>query len=74
MISSSRCAAWVRTATGEVAASLQNYVLVSQDEAKVEVFRRPERGRWDHGVARAGETLVIGGRTIRVDDVYRRAG
>ncbi|HEX3763869.1 MAG TPA: Uma2 family endonuclease [Kofleriaceae bacterium] len=54
--------------------SLQNYVLVSQDEAKIEVFRRPERGRWEHAVARAGETLVIAGRTIRVDDVYRRAG
>lgn len=54
--------------------SLQNYVLISQDEAKIEVFRRPERGRWDHGVTRAGETLVIAGRTIRVDDVYRRAG
>jgi Uma2 family endonuclease len=54
--------------------SLQNYVLVSQDEAKIEVFCRPERGRWEHGVARAGETLVIAGRTIRVDDVYRRAG
>jgi len=54
--------------------SLQDYVLVSQDEAKIEVFRRPERGRWEHGVARAGETLAIAGRTIRVDDVYRRAG
>lgn len=54
--------------------SLQSYVLVAQDEAKIEVFRRPERGRWDHAVARAGETLVIAGGTIRVDDVYRRAG
>ena len=54
--------------------SLQNYVLVSEDEAKIEVFRRPARGRWEHGVARAGEKLVIAGRMIRVEDVYRRAG
>lgn len=53
--------------------SLQEYVLVSQEEPKIEVFRRPERGRWEHVIARAGETLVISGRALRVDDVYRRA-
>jgi len=54
--------------------SLQEYVLVSQDTAKIEVFRRPERGHWEREEARAGETITIVGYSISVDDVYRRAG
>lgn len=53
--------------------SLQEYVLVSQDEPKVEVFRRPERGHWQHTVSRAGETIEIAGHAISVDAIYRRA-
>lgn len=53
--------------------SLQEYVLVSQTEPKIEVFRRPEHGRWVHVVARAGARLEIAGRELSVDDVYRRA-
>jgi Uma2 family endonuclease len=53
--------------------SLREYVLVSQDVPKIEVFRRPERGHWHHAVARAGESIEIAGRTVNVDDVYRRA-
>jgi Uma2 family endonuclease len=53
--------------------SLQEYVLVAQDEPRIEVFRRPERGHWEHVTVRAGGSVVIAGRTLRVDDVYRRA-
>jgi hypothetical protein len=48
-------------------------VLVSQDTPRIEVFRRPERGHWIRQEARAGGTVEIAGRTIRVDDIYRRA-
>lgn len=54
--------------------SLREYVLVAQDTPRIEVFRRPERGHWQHVVARAGEVIEIGGRSISVDAVYRRAG
>jgi Uma2 family endonuclease len=53
--------------------SLKEYVLVSQDVPKIEVFRRPERGHWLREEARAGATLEILGQGIAVDDVYRRA-
>lgn len=54
--------------------SLKEYVLVSQDEPEIEVFRRPDgAGHWEHTVSRAGERITIGGREIAVDDVYRRA-
>jgi len=54
-------------------ASLQEYVLVAQSAAKVEVFRRPERGHWIRDEAGAGESIVIHGKSIAVDDIYRRA-
>jgi Uma2 family endonuclease len=54
--------------------SLEEYVLVSQDEVAIEVFRRPSSGkpgeRWTCEVARAGETVMIHGCTIEVDAVY----
>ncbi len=50
--------------------SLREYVLVSQDTPRIEVFRRPERGHWIRQEARAGGTIA--GRTIHVDDIYRR--
>lgn len=53
--------------------SLQEYVLVSQDASKLEVFRRPEPGHWQHSVCRAGETIEIAGHAISVDAIYRRA-
>jgi len=51
--------------------SLREYVLVSQNEPCIEVYRRPKRGHWIHQLARAGETLELHGRPIQVDDVYR---
>lgn len=53
--------------------SLQEYVLVHQSEARIEVFRRPERGHWLREEARGGESVVVHGATLAVDDVYRRA-
>jgi Uma2 family endonuclease len=52
-------------------ASLREYVLVSQGEQRVEVFRRPKRrGRWEHELARAGETITLGGEEVAVDEIY----
>jgi Uma2 family endonuclease len=58
--------------------SLQDYVLVSQDEVAIEVFRRPvsrssraELGeRWDCETGRAGGVVTIHGCAIEVDAVY----
>jgi Uma2 family endonuclease len=54
--------------------SLQEFVLVSQDDAAIEVFRRPEssrsRDRWECETARAGDTVTIHGCTIEVNAVY----
>lgn len=54
--------------------ALKEYVLVSQDRPKIEVFRRPTRGHWLRDEAHAGEAITILEKTILVDDVYRRAG
>ncbi|CAN5923523.1 Uma2 family endonuclease [soil metagenome] len=53
--------------------SLKEYVLVSQDSPKIEVFRRPDRGHWSHEEAAAGELIQILGRAIVVDDIFRKA-
>lgn len=52
--------------------SLREYVLVSQDTPRIEVFRRRERGHWVHDEARARQSISIGERAILVDEVYRR--
>lgn len=49
-------------------ASLREYVLVSQDEARIEVFRRADD--WLGVVARGGESVCILGADVSVDDVY----
>jgi Uma2 family endonuclease len=53
--------------------SLKEYVLVSQEAPKVEVYRRPERGHWLRDEARAGQTIRILECLIAIDDLYRRA-
>jgi Uma2 family endonuclease len=50
--------------------SLEEYVLVSQDEPRIEVRRRNGRN-WISNVGRAGETITIHGAAISVDVVYR---
>ena len=53
-------------------ASVQEYVLVSQELRRIEVFRRPadERGSWTCEEGREGETVVVHGAPISVDAVY----
>jgi Uma2 family endonuclease len=53
-------------------ASLQEYVLVSQRERRIEVFRRTAGGRWELGEATAGGRVVLEsiGVELAVDDVY----
>ena len=67
--------------------SLQEYVLVSQDEVMIEVFRRPASGAagrasspasgnhgWECQRAPAGGTVTIHGRTVEVDALYGTRG
>jgi Uma2 family endonuclease len=53
-------------------ATLQEYVLVSQDTRRIEVFRRPAdaQGAWSCEEAREGDTVDVHGVTIVVDAVY----
>ena len=50
-------------------ASLREYVLIAQDERRIEVFRRVQDWRGD--VATAGEAVRIHGAIVEVDRVYR---
>lgn len=51
--------------------SLTEYVLVSQAERRIEVFRRPAgRGHWAQVIARAGDTVTLCGQLVRVDEIY----
>lgn len=50
--------------------SLEEYVLVSQDEPRIEVRRRAGR-TWTTHVGRAGEMVTIHGAAIAVDAIYR---
>jgi Uma2 family endonuclease len=52
--------------------SVREYVLVSQDAARIEVFRRAEGGRWIFVEAGAGETLTLEsvGCTLVIDELF----
>ena len=51
--------------------SLKEYVLISQVERHVEVFRRPEgRGDWHREVARGGGSFTLHGESFLVDELY----
>jgi Uma2 family endonuclease len=53
-------------------ASLKDYVLVSQREPRIEVFRRPTgRGHWERAASGAGETIAVAGAVLAVDEIYR---
>jgi len=47
--------------------SLREYVLVSQVEPLVEVYRRAESGRWELLEARAGDAVELGSLGVRID-------
>lgn len=49
--------------------SLEEYVLVSQDQRRIEVRRRAGRS-WSFEVKHAGETIRIHGQDLAVDAVY----
>lgn len=49
--------------------SLEEYVLIAQDERRIEVRRREGRN-WRTEVKGPGETITIHGLTIAVDDIY----
>ena len=53
-------------------ASLKEYVLLSQHEPRVELFRRNEAGRWELYEAVAGQEIELSsvGCTLAVDELY----
>lgn len=53
--------------------SLREYLLVSQREPRLEVFRRGEGGRWELYEAGPGESLTLAsvGVIVETDEVYR---
>lgn len=53
--------------------SLQEYVMVSQHDPRIEVHRRNEAGRWELYEAGAGESVELAsiGCRLNVDDIYR---
>lgn len=52
--------------------SLEEYVLVSQDEPCIEARRRSGR-TWISNIGRSGETITIHGAAISVDSIYSSA-
>jgi len=52
-------------------ASLQEYVLISQDQRRIEVFRRADE--WAGSVGVGGESVRVHGKTVAVDDIYGTA-
>jgi Uma2 family endonuclease len=56
--------------------SLKEYVLVSQDRRRVEVFARSAGGAWDHHVYQSGESFQLPSVNVllAVDELYRAAG
>jgi len=52
--------------------SLAEYVLISQNSRRIEVFRRPKgRGHWHREIAVEGEALMLHGEELSVDELYR---
>jgi Uma2 family endonuclease len=52
--------------------SLANYVLISQEEQRLEVFSRNEDGSWTLRETRSGAANLLAiGCAVPVDDVYR---
>lgn len=47
--------------------SLREYVLVSQVEPLVEVYRRAESGRWELLEARGGDEVELGSLGVRIE-------
>ncbi|MDX2023541.1 MAG: Uma2 family endonuclease [Deltaproteobacteria bacterium] len=55
-------------------ASLRDYVLVSQTEARIEHFGRDDGGTWTYRSAGAGERLTLqAGAVMDIDGIFARA-
>jgi Uma2 family endonuclease len=50
--------------------SLEDYVLVSQEERRIEVHRRGVDGSWTCVIGGSGDTVTIHGSAVSVDAVY----
>ena len=51
--------------------SLQDYVLVSQTEPRLEVFRRAADGTWIYQAVGSGERLTLSsGAVLTVDEIF----
>jgi Uma2 family endonuclease len=50
--------------------SLVEYVLVSQEDRRIEVYRRGTDGAWSSEIAGPGGRICIHGAAVAVDDVY----
>lgn len=50
--------------------SLREYVLVSQEERRIEVYRRDESGRWSFEIGEPGGSVRVRGAPMAVDDIY----
>lgn len=52
--------------------SLQEYVLVSQSQRRIEVYRRPRNNedRWPCEVGQTGQSITVHGATLEVDAIY----
>ncbi|MDX2254756.1 MAG: Uma2 family endonuclease [Pseudanabaenaceae cyanobacterium bins.39] len=53
-------------------ASLQEYILVAQEEIKIEVYRQTDQGSWTMEILGSGDTLVLNsiGRSLTMADIY----
>ncbi|MCC6875464.1 MAG: Uma2 family endonuclease [Sandaracinaceae bacterium] len=56
--------------------TLKELVLVAHDERKIEVYRRPKRGRWSHVAAGPGASITLTSIEclLDVDAIYSAAG
>lgn len=50
--------------------SLLEYVLVSQDERRIEVYRREPSGDGSFEIGEKGGSVTVHGAPVAVDDVY----
>lgn len=50
--------------------SLREYVLVSQDSPRIEVFRRSAEGVWEYRDVREGTLRLAGGEVLDLDALY----
>ena len=53
--------------------TLREYLLVAQDEPRLELYRRADARHWEFHEARSGESLQLTsvGMTLEVDEIYR---